>query len=169
MYFVIFGWNHPETTSYGPVEQQECENCHNTDFWHLKKVSKYFTLFFIPVIPQEHKYWYHCPICNHGIDLDEVDFHNYKSIAKINSDYLENSISNEERIKRIEEFHKSIEQKKEDKKNKIIEESKNWVKLAAEKTNDELLSIIKEKRDDYNPSFLIAAESEAKKRNITDK
>ncbi len=31
--FVIFGWDHQKTTNYGAVEQHQCQNCHNTEFW----------------------------------------------------------------------------------------------------------------------------------------
>jgi hypothetical protein len=40
------------------------------------------------------------------------------------------------------------------------------VNLAQEKTNDELFTIINEKRDEYNPAFIIAAEMKIEKRNI---
>jgi hypothetical protein len=164
--FFIFGWNHQESTSYGPVEQHKCENCHNTEYWHLDKISKYFTLFFIPIIPYDSDNWFHCPICNYGIKLDKDEFQNYKSIAEINSAFLEKKISDEDRIKQLEEVHSIIDKKNKDKKAKILEESKNWVKLASEKTNEELLSITNEKRNEYNPAFIIAAELEIEKRKL---
>jgi hypothetical protein len=164
--FFIFGWNHQESTSYGPVEQHQCENCHNTEYWHLDKISKYFTLFFIPIIPYDSDNWFHCPICKYGIKLDKDEFQNYKSIAEINSAFLEKKISDEDRIKQLEEVHSIIDKKNEDKKAKILEESKNWVKLASEKTNEELLSITNEKRNEYNPAFIIAAELEIEKRKL---
>jgi transcription elongation factor GreA len=49
---------------------------------------------------------------------------------------------------------------------KILEESKNWVKLASEKTDEELLNITSEKRNEYNPAFIIAAELEIEKRKL---
>ncbi len=167
--FFIFGWNHQETTSYGPVEQHLCQNCHNTEFWHLNKISRYFTLFFIPIFPHDSDYWFHCPTCNYGINLDKGEFQNYKSIAEINSAFLENKITEEDRIKQLEEIYKIIDKTNEDKTAKNIEESKNWVKLASEKTNDELLSITNEKRNEYNPAFIIAAELEIEKRKSNNK
>ena len=50
-------------------------------------------------------------------------------------------------------------------KNENKNESKKWVKLASEKTDDELLIIINEKRSDYNPAFVTASELEIEKRN----
>jgi hypothetical protein len=164
--FFIFGWNHQESTSYGPVEQHQCENCHNTEYWHLDKISKYFTLFFIPIIPYDSDNWFHCPICKYGIKLDNDEFQNYKSIAEINSAFLEKKITEEDRIKQLDEIHSIIDKKNEDKKAKILEESKNWVKLASEKTDEELLNITSEKRNEYNPAFIIAAELEIEKRKL---
>ncbi len=166
--FIIFGWNHQRTTSYGPVEERQCQNCHNTEFWHLSKTSTYITFFFMPVFPTDSSYWFYCPTCNHGIKLENGEFQNYKSIAQINSAFLENKITEEERIKQLEATYTIIDKAKEDKKVKNIEESKNWAKLASEKTNSELLSITNEMRDEYNPAFIIAAELEMEKRNLTN-
>ncbi len=165
--FFIFGWNHTKTTNYGPVEEHLCKNCHNTEFWHLNKISSYFTLFFIPIFAHDNDYWFHCPTCNYGIKLNNVDFLNYKSIAEINSAFLEKSITDEERIIQLDEIYKIIEKNNEEKNNKNIEESKNWVKLASEKTTNEL-SIILENTNKYNPAFIIAAKSEISKRNSSD-
>lgn len=166
--FFIFGWNHQKTTSFGPVEQHKCQNCHNTEFWHLNKISSYFTLFFIPIFAHDNDYWFHCPTCNYGIKLNNVDFLNYKSIAEINSAFLEKSITDEERMKQLEEIYKIIDKNNEDRKIKNVEESKNWSKLASDKTNDELLDIINTNRQKYNPAFIIAAETEFEKRNSSN-
>lgn len=162
--FFIFGWNHKKTTSYGPVNQHMCQNCNNTEFWHINKTSRYFTLFFIPIFPHDIEYWFHCPICNNGINLVKSEFQNYKSIAEINSAFQEKKITEEDRKNKIEGIYKIINQINKDKTAKNIDESKNWYKLANEKTNDELLSITSKKRNQYNPAFIIAAELEIEKR-----
>jgi hypothetical protein len=51
--FFIFGWNHQEIKQLGPVEQHNCKNCTNVEYWRLDKVSRYFTLFFIPIFPHD--------------------------------------------------------------------------------------------------------------------
>lgn len=81
--FIIFGWNHQKTTNYGAVKKCQCQNCHNTKFWHLDKTSNFFTFFFIPIFPHTSYYWFYCPICNHGIKLDKSEFENYKLIAEL--------------------------------------------------------------------------------------
>ena len=163
--FVIFGWNHQKITNYGAVEQHKCQNCHNTEFWQLDKISKYFTIFFIPIIPHGNDYWFHCPTCNYGVELDKSEFENYKSIAEINSAFLEEMITEEERVKELELIYKTIDKINSEKRETNINESKEWVDLVRTKSNDELYSITNEKRREYNPAFIIAAEMEIEKRN----
>lgn len=164
--FVIFGWDHQKIINYGGVEQRKCQNCYNTEFWQLDKISKYFTFFFIPIFTYGNDYWFHCPTCNFGIKLDKSEFENYKSIAKINSAFLEKTITEEERVKQLKEIYKVIDKVNSDKRAKNIEESKQWDDLARQKSDDELYSITNEKRSEYNPAFIIASEREIEKRNI---
>jgi hypothetical protein len=49
---------------------------------------------------------------------------------------------------------------------KYLEESKKWREKVAEKSNDELVKIVKYKSASYNPAFILAAEVELKSRNI---
>ena len=41
----------------------------------------WFTLFFIPVIPYEIKFFLTCPICQYGINRDTAQFHELKPDA----------------------------------------------------------------------------------------
>jgi hypothetical protein len=166
--FFIFGWNHQNITSYGAVKQQQCQNCHNTEFWQLNKISRYFTLFFIPIFPHNSDYWYHCPICNYGVQLDSDMFESYKSIAEVNKAFLEKQIDETERLKQLEEIYKIVDQKTDTKRLKNIEESKDFVEQVVSKTNEELSYILNVKRADYNPAFIVAVEEEIKKRKINN-
>ena len=49
----------------------------------------------------------------------------------------------------------------------VVNDSK-WHNLASEKTNEELLTILNEKRDDYNLDFIRAAEMEIEKRSRSE-
>ena len=160
--FFIFGWNHPKVTSYGAVQQHKCENCHNTEFWQLNKISKYFTLFFIPIFPHNYDYWYHCPVCNYGVRLDNDQFERYKSIAEINSAFLEKKINETERVNQLEEIYTTIDQKPPPKRQ--LEGSKNFNEEVISKTSEELSSVLKADRNDYNPDFIIAVEEEIERR-----
>lgn len=162
--FIIFGWNHQDITPYGPVEKIECQNCHNTEFWHLNKIKRFFTLFFIPIFPHSKDYWYYCPICNYGNKLNSDEFQTLKSISEINKNFLDNLISEEERKIKIEAIYDSVAKNNNELNQKIIDESKSWTELVKIKTNDELDMIINHPKE-YNPSLIIAAELEIEKRN----
>ena len=53
-------------------------------------------------------------------------------------------------------IHKIIDDKSIENRKKHIEESKNWVELASQKANEELLLMVNANRGDYNPAFIIA-------------
>ncbi len=162
--FFIFGWNHGKVTEYGPVQEELCQNCHNTEAWQLKKISKYFTLFFIPIFAHDSQDLYHCPICNYGLTPDHEDFESYKAIAEVNTDCLEKRITEEERLVKLEEIHRLMQGRNEVNKIKDTEDSKNWTAVVAERSSEELQNILDKKRGDYNPAFIIAAISELEKR-----
>jgi hypothetical protein len=162
--FFIYGWNHQVTKHLGSVEQHQCNNCHNTEVWQLNKISRYFTLFFIPIFPHNTDYWYHCPICNFGVKLDFLGKARILPIAKINSDFLNNLISEEERIQKLNEYYENLRIETEKKDQENLLESVKWEKLASEKSTSELQTILNEKRGEYNQAFIIAAEKEISKR-----
>ncbi len=164
--FFIFGWNHEIVTSYGPVQQHICKNCNNTEFWQLNKISRYFTLFFIPIFPHGSDNWYFCPICNCGIKLEPEMFIYHKSIAEINTAFMNKLIDKEERQKQLEDVYEQIDKINDEKQIKYIEESKSWKDQVVAKTDSELLDILNNSKNDYNPAFVIALEEEVKKRNL---
>lgn len=164
--FFIFGWNRPEVTSYGQVLQHTCQNCKNTEFWQLNKVQRYFTLFFIPIFPHSTDYWYFCPVCSHGVTLDSGTFQHYKTIADINKAFLENRITDEERVARTEEVIKLIGQADDDSKVKYLKESEDFRDAVAAKTDDELRAIMSGDTSGYNPAFIMAVEQEMKQRRL---
>lgn len=77
---IFFGWGHRTAKSFGPVKKVECSNCNNESDWHLQKVTTWFTLFFIPVIPYEVLYLLVCPVCRYCVQLEKAEFEEYKSM-----------------------------------------------------------------------------------------
>ena len=73
--FFIFGWGRTTIKYFGKVMPLKCGKCNNIQYWNLIRKRKWFTLFFIPVIPYENNYYLICPICNNGILLfnDQVE------------------------------------------------------------------------------------------------
>lgn len=164
--FFIIGWNHSSSTNYGNVEQQLCPHCDTKDFWRLERVSTYFTLFFIPIFPHETDYLYRCSTCDYGIGLTKSQFNDYKSIADINTASSKQLITDAEKAEKLEKVYQGINERKKNEMNRDLEESKKWTDVLREKSDDDLALILKEKRNDYTQSFLIAAERELGKRTL---
>jgi hypothetical protein len=72
--FIIFGFGHKTVKSYGSISNQNCDNCHNAINKEMLKVTTWFTLFFIPVMPYRTEYMLVCPICNYAMKISKVDF-----------------------------------------------------------------------------------------------
>jgi len=68
--FFIFGWGGGTTQDLGPTTPVHCANCHNHTDWHLVKQQKWFTLFFLRILPYESRHYLLCPICSHGVMLE---------------------------------------------------------------------------------------------------
>ena len=68
--FIIFGWNHPTSKNHGPTLPMKCPHCGNDVFFHLLHERRWFTLFFIPVIPYHSKHYLLCEICSNGYEVE---------------------------------------------------------------------------------------------------
>lgn len=70
MLFIIFGWPR-RTKEYGPTYPAECPHCNNDNYFHLLKSRRWFSLYFLPLVPLGFvSYGLICPICNAGVELD---------------------------------------------------------------------------------------------------
>ena len=68
--FIIFGWGRRTMKTLGWIPPQMCPNCHNERPWVVMRIRRWFTVFFIPVLPYESGYVAMCPICSRGFDVD---------------------------------------------------------------------------------------------------
>ena len=85
--FIIFGWGFSTTRVFGAVFPMLCPNCQNERFWVLKRVRRWFTLFFIPVFPYESTHALMCPVCGVGKEMGGVELKRAKLYAETNSAY----------------------------------------------------------------------------------
>lgn len=109
--FFIFGFGKRTVKLLGETNTIHCTNCSNVRKWNCKKITIWFTLFFIPVFPYRVDYIIECPIC-HGvmrtdkngieeyIDGDSEETRNNSNLTEVQRNYLEEM----RRIK--EETHK---------------------------------------------------------------
>ena len=68
--FFIFGWGTQTKKILDEINFNVCNHCHKENF-KLTKVTSWATLFFIPIIPYEQKYYILCPNCDFGYEIDE--------------------------------------------------------------------------------------------------
>lgn len=162
---IIFGLDYTTKSNHGKSVNHKCSKCGNETDWELVQISKYFTLFFIPVFPQSTRYWHECTICKNVEFLSREEFNVYKEIAYINTDFSNGNINLEEKEKQLIPALSVLNKMNIDKKNKAIEESREWLNTCISKTDAELLQIL-ENINDYQASFIVAVEAEAKKRRL---
>lgn len=67
---VIFGFGHKKNEERELDFAEHCNRCNNSSRWKLHKISHWFSLFFIPLIPFKNEYWKSCPICRQGVKLN---------------------------------------------------------------------------------------------------
>jgi len=99
--FVIFGWGFTTTHVFGAVLPLLCPNCHNEQFWVLKRIRRWFTLFFIPIFPYESTHALMCPICGVGRELSGVELKRAKLFAETNAAYQSGTLREEEYSARL--------------------------------------------------------------------
>ena len=47
----------------------QCYNCNNAGQFHIVRLARWFTLFWIPIFPFSMKYFIACPVCDVGKEL----------------------------------------------------------------------------------------------------
>jgi len=93
---IIFGWGHQTRKGYGPTLPLTCPNCNNKVFWHLSHLRVWLTLFFIPVIPYESRYYLLCEICSQGVELIGSQIDKAKQLNQATTSFLNNEITQEQ-------------------------------------------------------------------------
>lgn len=72
--FIIWGFGHKTMKDFGSVPPCSCGRCHNYVHRRMVKVTTWFTLFFLPLIPYKREYLLVCPICNSVAFLTKEEF-----------------------------------------------------------------------------------------------
>jgi hypothetical protein len=81
---LIFGWGYRTIKQYGIVGKSKCNICKLVTNWQLVKVTTWFTLFFIPIIPVSVNRIVICTNCNKGHKVDKQTFDKLLNIVKSN-------------------------------------------------------------------------------------
>jgi hypothetical protein len=100
--FIIFGWPLREK-DYGAAYPHYCTRCENQTISHLFKQRRWFSLFFIPVIPLSRgRYWMLCEICGAGNELSRSQAKAAKPMVEATRAYANGNLSREAYVQRIQ-------------------------------------------------------------------
>lgn len=66
---MIFGWGGGKAKDHGPAVLQVCRSCGRQGHLHYFTVTKWFRLYFIPIIPYNTRHFLACPVCTAGTEL----------------------------------------------------------------------------------------------------
>ena len=72
--FIIWGFGKKTVKSYGLMPIRACGRCNNQIQYEILKVTTWFTLFFIPIIPYRTERFLVCPICHAAQEVSKEDF-----------------------------------------------------------------------------------------------
>ena len=67
---IIWGWKKTQKVIGHYGEELVCRHCNNQAQWVLIKITSWFTLFFIPIIPYSSTQYLICPVCEHGVGIN---------------------------------------------------------------------------------------------------
>ncbi len=93
---LIFGWGKKTKKDHGATYPLECSNCNNSTFAQLVESKEWFTLFFIPIIPYNAKYFLLCKVCNYGVELKGPAVQRAKTLVLETKAFQANEISDED-------------------------------------------------------------------------
>jgi hypothetical protein len=102
---VIFGWGRKTVKQIGVVFKKLCNHCHNEEYWVLTKITTWFSLFFVPIIPYSTKYFLSCPVCKYGLDLNQKQIEEIRPLAETNQLLIDGQITKEEHAARIAQLN----------------------------------------------------------------
>ncbi|WP_128478071.1 zinc ribbon domain-containing protein [Halorussus pelagicus] len=109
MLFIIFGWSH-RTKEYGPTYPMECPHCSNESYFHLLKYRRWFSLYFIPLIPLGFgSYDLVCPVCSSSIELDgRAEATQAKQLSSAAEDYQDGKLTTGEFDHELQAFEADV-------------------------------------------------------------
>jgi hypothetical protein len=100
---LIFGMRN-RVGRHGPCVAASCPRCHNEVVLGYLVVTRWFTLFFIPLIPLSRRRLLVCPICTWQREVSKASEHLAIEMIDITSQWKANRLGDAEYAKRVEAF-----------------------------------------------------------------
>jgi hypothetical protein len=100
---IIFGMRN-RAHQHGPCVAATCPRCHNEVVLAYLVVTRWFTLFFLPVIPFGRKRLLVCPICSWQREVDVKSEQLALEMIKITASWKAGQLSDDEYARRVDAF-----------------------------------------------------------------
>ena len=72
--FLIFGFGHIKSNRFQTTFSINCPGCNANVCLIALKISKWFSLFFLPVFPYSFEYYAQCPLCSFEEKIDKMRY-----------------------------------------------------------------------------------------------
>jgi len=93
---ILFGWSFKTEKNVGPAQRRTCGVCGREAFHILHQETRWFTLFFVPVIPYQHLYTLVCPFCKTPKEPNVMEVRRLKPLAKLHNAYMTGQLHEQE-------------------------------------------------------------------------
>lgn len=101
---IIFGWGHVTKKLYGPTMAIRCPTCNNDTWLQLYRYRKWFTLFFIPVIPYSSAHFLSCSVCSQGVELSDEQVERAQQLNALTIGLFNEEISKEDYWRQVDKI-----------------------------------------------------------------
>lgn len=101
---IIFGFGGGRPKDRGPVVPARCPNCGNENYLRHVSATRWFSLFFIPLVPYSTKHFLVCPVCAQGRPLTRDQASRAETMAGWTQRYRAGEVTHDEYAARAAEF-----------------------------------------------------------------
>ncbi len=101
---IIFGFGGGRPKDRGAVVPMRCPNCGNENYFRHLSSTRWFSLFFIPLIPYSTKHFLLCPVCTQGRPLSREQAARAQEMTEWTGRFRAGSVSAEEYRERAAAF-----------------------------------------------------------------
>jgi len=101
--FLLFGWGKKTVKNYGDLFPMKCPQCNNTVYYKLIKLTTWFSVFFIPIIPYEKKNLLMCGVCNNSTQLKRGKLDQAKTLLLHTQAFQEDQIDSDTYYQHIQD------------------------------------------------------------------
>lgn len=71
------------------VSQHDCPSCKKNSYWELCRLTIWFSILGLPLIPYKKSYGLVCDKCNHLVEISEEEFNSINNQVSINPRHKE--------------------------------------------------------------------------------